>query len=210
MIVLGVDPSYTRSGLVLYDTDRDEVLSYYSLEVPKVLKGGSNVYKLDVSFRCALWHGDSIRRWVEDSGYAIGGLVVEYPAVSSQSGGYLLPLQCMLYIAFRDYGGGMLRFAMLPPTAINSYMFPRHKVGGKMVSELRTLRTVERKRRIVSWVRGRYGISMDHDSASAVVLGYLYREYLSGGYTGVLYEVPYIIGGATREEDILGSFDFTK
>ena len=46
MRVLGIDPSFTRTGLSILDSELG-VIAYTSIEVPKVLKEGGNIFHFD-------------------------------------------------------------------------------------------------------------------------------------------------------------------
>lgn len=174
MVVLGIDPSYSRSGLCLMD-ESGVVVAHESVVVPSVVKVGS-IYQFSVSFPAAVWHARECLSWVRSqlSGDdVLGGVFMEYPALSSRMGAWLLPLQCMMYTELGGSEFSGVPFYLIPPTSINSLVLPKKPKlrKGEVPAELWVKPTGKvAKRMIEDWVDSRYGVVCDHDVASGVVL----------------------------------------
>ena len=185
MQVLGIDPSYSRSGIALL-SDSDGVLSYSSISIPSVVKRGS-IYQFSVSFPASVWHArECIEWWVSQGFGSVDAIFMEYPALSSAMGAWLLPLQCSFYRELDVAGYGSVPFYLVPPTAINSYVLPKKpKLKRGEVPEVPWVKPTGKvaKQMIVDWVRDRYGVECDHDEASAVVLGHLGLGVLRGDFS---------------------------
>lgn len=202
MRVLGIDPSFSRSGVCLLDSDSG-VVGYTSIEVPKVLKEGGNIFHFDKSFQAATWHAKAVRSWLAEYDDSVDAVFIEYPGMGSPSGPYLLPLQCMLYTEFQDLRkystAGLIKshsglfslptadFYLIPPTAINSLVRPstvkkRAKKGEIPEAPPKKISKEEGKKLIVQWVLDHYSIAMNHDEASAVILAAIGLDILAGTY----------------------------
>lgn len=202
MRVLGIDPSFTRTGLSILDSELG-VIAYTSIEVPKVLKEGGNIFHFDKSFQAATWHAKAVRSWLTEYDDSVDAVFVEMPAMLSGSGPYLLPLQCMLYTEFQDlrkystaglstshsgpFSPHTADFYLIPPTAINSLVRPstakkRAKKGEIPEAPPKKISKEEGKKLIVQWVLDHYSIAMNHDEASAVILAAIGLDILAGIY----------------------------
>lgn len=184
MRIFGIDPSFTRTGLCILADGVVEAVT--SVEVPSVVKS-SSIFHLGSSFPAALWHARQCREFLAEYDDMADAVFVEAPAVGSASGGYLLPLQSMLYSEFGSLGLGVLPFYLLPPSAINSLVLPKKSKKklkpGEIPEKLELpISKAQAKGMIVSWVEERYGVSLNHDEASAVVLAHIGAEVLSGKY----------------------------
>lgn len=202
MRVLGIDPSFSRSGVCLLDSDLG-VVGYTSIEVPKVLKEGGNIFHFDKSFQAATWHAKVVRSWLVEYDDSVDAVFIEYPGMGSPSGPYLLPLQCMLYTEFQDlrkfstvgqstshlgpFSPHTVDFYLIPPTAINSLVRPstakkRAKKGEIPEVPPKKISKEDGKKLIVQWVLDHYSIAMNHDEASAVILAAIGLDILAGTY----------------------------
>lgn len=180
--LIGLDPSFSRSGLCILNTETG-VEAVTSISVPDVLKVGS-IYQFSASFPSAEWHAREVVSWL-DSYHEGGfdGLFMEYPALSSPMGAWLLPLQCMLYSVMGHGCYSTLSFYVIPPTAINSLVLPKKPKLKKgeipLVPWVKPTKEAAKKL-IVEWVREHFGVVCDHDEASAVVLAHLGVSILEG------------------------------
>ena len=195
MVIIAVDPSFSRSGLCLLDSE-DGVIATTSISVPKVHKEGT-IFQFYNSFPAAVWHARAIKEWVEEYAVRLDAVFMEYSALSSQSGPYLLPLQCMMYTEFESVLSASsydapeeahsVPFYLIPPTAINSIVRPkkakkRPKKGEIPEEPSHKISKEEGKRLIVDWVDAQYGLHLNHDEASAVILAYIGYMILRGEY----------------------------
>lgn len=195
MVIIAVDPSFSRSGLCLLDSE-DGVIATTSISVPKVHKEGT-IFQFYNSFPAAVWHARAIKEWVEEYAVRLDAVFMEYSALSSQSGPYLLPLQCMMYTEFESVlsassydapeDARSVPFYLIPPTAINSIVRPkkakkRPKKGEIPEEPPHKISKEEGKRMIVDWVDAQYGLRLNHDEASAVILAYIGYMILRGEY----------------------------
>lgn len=195
MVIIAVDPSFSRSGLCLLDSE-DGVIATTSISVPKVHKEGT-IFQFYNSFPAAVWHARAIKEWVEEYAVRLDAVFMEYSALSSQSGPYLLPLQCMMYTEFESVLSASsynvpeeahsVPFYLIPPTAINSIVRPkkskkRSKKGEIPEEPPHKISKEEGKRMIVDWVDAQYGLRLNHDEASAVILAYIGYMILRGEY----------------------------
>ena len=198
-MLLGVDPSYTRTGLCLLDEVSGAVVSNTSISIPDIFRGGS-VYSYRVSFPVSLLHAHQCFSWVEDMGYRddITAICIEMPAYSTMVGVHLLPLQCLFYAYTRmqSFCSSAPMF-LIPPSAINSLVLPKRtkKAKDMMSAESEAVfsdvvipeggfSTPQKKKLIVSWVSRIYGVDMNHDEASSVVLAHIGRLIMAGQYRG--------------------------
>lgn len=196
MMLLGVDPSFSRTGMCLLDTDSNSVVGVSSLSVPKVHKEGT-IFQFSNSFPAAKWHATEVLKWVDEYAVSLDAVFIEYSALSSRSGGYLLPLQCMMYTEFESVLSASsydapeearsVPFYLIPPTAINSIVRPkkvqkRPKKGEIPEVPPHKISKEEGKRMIVDWVDAQYGLRLNHDEASAVILAYIGYMILRGEY----------------------------
>lgn len=196
---LGVDPSYTRTGLSLLDESQGVVLASTSVSIPQLFRGGS-VYSYRVAFPVSLLHAHQCFSWVEEMGFKddISTICMEMPAYSTMVGVHLLPLQCLFYAYTRMQSFcSNTPFYLIPPSAINSLVLPKRGKRGKgsMSKESSELfmdvevpeggfSTPQKKKLIVSWVSGTYGVDVNHDEASSIVLAHIGRLIMAGQYTG--------------------------
>lgn len=195
MIVLAVDGSYSRTGLCLLDSE-DGVIGVTSISVPKVHKEGT-IFQFSNSFPAAVWHARAIKEWVDEYSVRLDAVFMESPALGSASGPYLLPLQCMMYTEFESMlsassynapeDAHSVPFYLIPPTAINSIVRPkkakkRSKKGEIPEEPPHKISKEEGKRMIVDWVDAQYGLRLNHDEASAVILAYIGYMILRGEY----------------------------
>lgn len=191
MRVLGIDPSYSRSGIVVLDSEQG-VIASDSISVPQVVKKGS-IYQFSVSFPAAVWHARECLSWLESQDVGrLDAVFIEYPALSSAMGAWLLPLQCMLYDVMGCESMEAVPFYLLPPTAINSYVLPKKPKlkKGEIPTELWVKPTGKvAKQMIVDWVGREYGLECDHDVASAVVLAHLGVGILDGSITHIKHQL---------------------
>lgn len=181
--LVGIDPSFSRSGLSVLSSEGD-VVACTSVEVPDVLKKGS-IYQFSGSFAAAEWHARECVSWLSSLGLTGGfdAFFVEYPALSSPMGAWLLPLQCMLYSALGRSDLATVPMYLMPPTAINSFVLPKKpKLKKGEIPEVPWVKPTkqEAKGLIVRWVLDHYGVECNHDEASAVVLAHLGRGVLAG------------------------------
>lgn len=200
--LVGIDPSFSRSGLCVLDT-AEGVVGYTSISVPDVLKVGS-IYQFSGSFVSAQWHALECVSWLESLG--VGGFdafFIEYPALSSPMGAWLLPLQCMLYSALGESCYGDVPFYLIPPTAINSLVLPKKpKLKKGEIPAVPWVKPTKEaaKKLIVEWVQSRYGVICNHDEASAVVLAHI-GELILGGSSAVKFQLvnrDYVFDGRRR------------
>lgn len=195
MVIIAVDPSFSRSGLCLLDSE-DGVIATTSISVPKVHKEGT-IFQFYNSFPAAVWHARAIKEWVEEYAVRLDAVFMEYSALSSQSGPYLLPLQCMMYTEFESVlsassydtpeDAHSVPFYLIPPTAINSIVRPKKAKKRPNKGEIpeeppHKISKEEGKRMIVDWVDAQYGLHLNHDEASAVILAYIGYMILRGEY----------------------------
>lgn len=195
MVIIAVDPSFSRSGLCLLDSE-DGVIATTSISVPKVHKEGT-IFQFYNSFPAAVWHARAIKEWVEEYAVRLDAVFMEYSALSSQSGPYLLPLQCMMYTEFESVLSASsynvpeearsVPFYLIPPTAINSIVRPKKAKKRPKKGEIpevppHKISKEEGKRLIVDWVDAQYGLRLNHDEASAVILAYIGYMILRGEY----------------------------
>jgi len=195
MVIIAVDPSFSRSGLCLLDSE-DGVIATTSISVPKVHKEGT-IFQFYNSFPAAVWHARAIKEWVEEYAVRLDAVFMEYSALSSQSGPYLLPLQCMMYTEFESVLSASsydapeeahsVPFYLIPPTAINSIVRPKKAKKRPKKGEIpevppHKISKEEGKRLIVDWVDAQYGLHLNHDEASAVILAYIGYMILRGEY----------------------------
>lgn len=195
MIVMSVDGSYSRTGVCLLDSE-DGVIATTSISVPKVHKEGT-IFQFSNSFPAAVWHARAIKEWVDEYAIRLDAVFMEYPAMSSATGGYLVPLQCMMYTEFESVLSASsydapeearsVPFYLIPPTAINSIVRPkkakkRPKKGEIPEEPPHKSSKEEGKRLIVDWVDAQYGLHLNHDEASAVILAYIGYMILRGEY----------------------------
>ena len=195
MVIIAVDPSFSRSGLCLLDSE-DGVIATTSISVPKVHKEGT-IFQFYNSFPAAVWHARAIKEWVDEYDICLDAVFMEYPAMLSASGGYLLPLQCMMYTEFESVLSALsydapedahsVPFYLIPPTAINSIVRPKKAKKRPKKGEIpevppHKISKEEGKRLIVDWVDAQYGLRLNHDEASAVILAYIGYMILRGEY----------------------------
>lgn len=195
MVILAIDPSFSRSGLCLLDSE-DGVIAITSISVPKVHKEGT-IFQFSNSFPAAVWHARAIKEWVDEYSVCLDAVFMESPALGSASGGYLLPLQCMMYTEFESVlsassydapeDAHSVPFYLISPTAINSIVRPkkakkRPKKGEIPEEPSHKISKEEGKRMIVDWVGAQYGLHLNHDEASAVILAYIGYMILRGEY----------------------------
>lgn len=180
--VVGIDPSFSRSGLCVLSSNKDIVWTN-SVEVPDVLKKGS-IYQFSGSFAAAEWHARECVEWLDFLDIsAIDAFFIEYPALSSSMGAWLLPLQCMLYTALGRGAYVNVPIYLMPPTAINSFILPKKpKLKKGEIPAVPWVKPTKQqaKQLIVKWVEEHYGVSVNHDEASAVVLAHLGFGVLDG------------------------------
>lgn len=185
---IGIDPSYSRTGLCLL-VDGVVAVSE-SIEVPDVLKTGS-IYNIASCMQAASWLGarvgETLRDWCGSVGSGLSGVVVEIPAAQSLPGPYLFLIQQALYAEYpRD-----VRVWLVSPTAINGMVFPPRKRKPRTKAELAEwtpeprMSKVAMKAEILRWAKERYGgedVLSNHDEASAAVLCGIGEQILQGMY----------------------------
>lgn len=160
--LIGVDPSFTRTGIVLFEDDG-------SLKHCSASRAGEN-YQVVPALQHATELVKEFRDWLsfqEGTGYT---LIHEYPAFQSKTGPYL----GMLTSKFDSYYRVLIKTGFLkevyfvPPTAVAAYTGIR-KDHTALVEYAKTL--LEPKK-----------IKINHDVATAVVLAKIGEDITQGKY----------------------------
>lgn len=161
---IGIDPSYTRTGLALCkerEGSLGEVVSTASLSAPVY---STDKYELESTMRgaqqLAISMAKQLRVW--SNSYPISCCVIEYPVLATRSGAYLGLIQQAL---FSYYPWINLNIYGVPSTAIKS--ISRYESKSQLVDFCRrsfhfSCETIR---------RGRWCVN--HDECSAVVLAYI-------------------------------------
>lgn len=154
MKILGLDISYSRTGMAVVDTATISILAYTDCSASK-----KAVYDLSTSLKLAEDLSVKIKEFIDSN--VIDCICVEYPVLATRSGAYLGLIQQALYPKWPN-----CPVYMVPSQAINS--FTKNKVKSKTF--------------LVEWVKERFKIRLNHDIASAVILAMLCQAYLNGEY----------------------------
>lgn len=157
MLIKAIDPSYSRTGLAFMNITKSkcELLDFKSVSA-----FGKLVYQMDQIPALAEDLAQQIAEFHPESRMAI----IEFPVVATRSGGWLICIQQALYSKWTQE-----KVYLVPSQAINSY----------------TKNVTRSKTYIVNWVKERFEDQVkgiNHDEASAVILGCLLRSYYLGEY----------------------------
>ena len=142
MKIVGIDPSFTRTGLACVSYEKEvKVIEYLSTSSTE-----SNIYDLSK----ALYHADALSKKIDNfiKSHSPDLIVIEYPVLATRSGAYLGLIQQALYQVIKPY-----KNFMVPALAITS------------ISKCKT------KTALVNYTKELFDISkINHDEASALVL----------------------------------------
>ena len=176
MIVIGIDPSFTRTGVSVCEFTESSfsVLDKYSISIPddlkkaahgKSVRSKSDVYDLENTVRSSRWLANIIGKYIDYCKSRFGcvdALAVEYPALATRSGAYLGFIQQAIYDEVISRFEGELSVVALTPTATKS------------------LTKYTTKSELVIWCKSNFDLShlksVNHDEATAMVLSYLFKE----------------------------------
>nr|DAJ54801.1 MAG TPA: HOLLIDAY JUNCTION RESOLVASE [Caudoviricetes sp.] len=200
-VVVGIDPSFTRTGLSVLDTDSRVVVSAQSVKVPDSLKQGK-LYTLPSALIASNWLAGSVGSILSNVG-DVSAICVEVPVVRSFAGPFLLLIQQAL---FSVYPVSVPVF-LVPPKAINGIALPKRGETKDYVPPSR-LSTSRIKKMVVGFVADNFILdqSINHDEASAVVLSYIGGLILSKNYSGSF--TTFLKEGSGVEDKVDLTFDF--
>lgn len=145
MIILGIDPSFTRTGIA--------VLNKESITTSTVSVTDKSVYEIDKTLMMSRKLSRLIFDKVIEHNPKI--IIIEYPILATRSGSYLGLIQQAVYDRLKNlkYQGTLI---LVPAQAINSI----------------TKNKTKTKTHIINWVKDNTTLTtkINHDEASAVVL----------------------------------------
>lgn len=200
-IVVGIDPSFTRTGLSVLDTESRVVVTTQSIQVPNSLKQGK-LYTLPSALIASNWLANSVGSFLSAVG-DISAVCVEVPVVRSFAGPFLLLIQQAMYSVYP----ASVPVFLVTPKAINSVALPKKGDSKDYIPPSR-MSTTQIKKLVVKFVADNFILdrSINHDEASAVVLSYIGGLILSKNYSGSF--ATFLKEGLGVEDKVDLTFDF--
>lgn len=159
MIVIGIDPSYTRTGVSILREDGTLRLVSISSEdknATNIVVAMEEAFRISKKLKSIIWEA------MQEDDVIIG---VEYPILATRLGAYLGIITSKLDSLFRSLKCEHVFY--LPSVAIKAHV------------------KYENKTELVNWVKSSDIVKKfngNHDEASAVVLGFLAKEAYLGKY----------------------------
>lgn len=145
MTILGIDPSYTRTGVCI---NKDGALSFKTISVAT-----KSVYAIEEAMTMARKLSRLIYYLIEEHSPDI--VAIEYPILATRSGAYLGLIQQAIYDRIRN-NGYKGTYILFPSQAINSVTKNKSKT----------------KSHIITWIQDYMNekTKINHDEASAGVV----------------------------------------
>lgn len=165
-MIIGIDPSYTGTGICVCNDDGSYIKS-------RRFASKESVYESIASAqRGAHKVSDFIKEVVEEYPSNDVNIIIEYPAFATASGAFLGILNGWLgKLLLDDFE--LRSICWLPPIACNSYI--GLKSSGKKTED---------KKRLVEYVMENYGVpKMSHDEATALIFTHIFNDIIHGKYT---------------------------
>ena len=172
MFYIGIDPSFTRTGLAVVERDVGVFTLHeaVSISAPKL---EDDIYQIDITLRSSRWLAvaimEQLDKWLKE--YDITAICIEFPVLRTESGAYLALIQQALYERYD---------ALTVP------------VYGVSANAIGSLTKTHNKARLIAWGLqnfkfntarlGRTGGRINHDEYSGAVLAIIaskidHREY---------------------------------
>jgi len=169
-MILGIDPSYTRTGVSVLNPDTSFILLCKSLSVTK-----KSVYQLPQTMTYANILADQL--WFDISITKPSVISIEYPVLATRSGAYLGLIQQALFDILKFY-----------KVSARVFLFPSQAITS--VTRCRT------KSDLVTWCKSKFIFHEDilkfnHDEASAMVLAHLADLVIGGAYKNSYFELKF-------------------
>lgn len=147
-MILALDPSYTSTGLAITDDNGTPILT------KKISKRGTCYDCITANHDACAEICEEIIHTIEEQGYTKIHAIIEYPAFSTFSGGFLAILNGFIAANLRE-NGRIASITWVPPTACNS--FTKNKVRSKTY--------------LVNWCKNKGLIQKrtSHDECTAII-----------------------------------------
>ena len=169
-MILGIDPSYTRSGVALMN-DEGEIIHKENISADEPVY--SDITKLHFgAFRIA----DRIVGILEDYHLYDVDVIVEYPAFATQSGSYLGVLNGVISQRLR-VSNRVKSVTWIPPTACDSFTQNKKHSKTYLVNYCKEKGWIDVKERV------------SHDICTAIIFCKLFQAIQQGIYKNKSFKV---------------------
>lgn len=167
-MILGIDPSFTRTGIVLLDGE--------NILLSKNISSNEPVYQeINKLHFGAIKIVDEIVS-VLDNLFTKVDVIVEYPALATRSGGYLAILNGILASTLYKHNS-VLSVTWVPPTACDSFTKNAKHSKSYLVEFCKTNGWISSKERV------------SHDICTALIFCYLLKAINEGSYKNKYFKV---------------------
>lgn len=98
MFYLGIDPSFTRTGIAVVEREAGTYTLHAAMSI-SAPKFESDIYQIDVTLKASHWLAAAIMQQVEEwcRELDITACCIEFPVLATESGAYLALIQQALY-----------------------------------------------------------------------------------------------------------------
>lgn len=166
--MLGIDPSFSRTGLAFYDSQGE-------CTTKSISKAGLN-YKIDTCLQHAAEEAKELQTFIQGLNLEEPiDVVYEYPVMASRSGAYLAVLMAKFDSMLKGLArkGLIKTITYVPPTAVPAYTGILKK----------------NKTEIVAFAKQLENSRFNHDEATAIILVKIGSDILRGKYHKSFYKV---------------------